>query len=119
MIEFINRQKALDAISGLGGCDASDGYYKGWDNAISAVFDEIAKLPVNQWIPCSELLPKIMERVLVYAEYTGEKSKNPNINNDVMATNWIDNHGKWVCMGLYYEVKAWMHLPEPPGGEIE
>lgn len=41
---MIEKDKVLEVIHSLGGCDASDEYTKGWDDAISAVYDEVAKL---------------------------------------------------------------------------
>ena len=84
-------------------------------DSVIKVIDEQPK--VGEWIPCSERLPKLLERVLVYAKYTGKKSKNNFINNDVIATNWRDKHGDFVNMGIDYEVIAWMPLPEPYKGD--
>lgn len=45
--------KILKEIHNLGGCDATDDYSKGWDDAIDAVLDkieEIADIPNNSWL---------------------------------------------------------------------
>ena len=82
---------------------------------IYEIIDELPK--VGEWISVKDRLPKLLERVLVYAKYTGQKSKNNFINNDVIATNWRDKHGDFVNMGIDYEVIAWMPLPEPYKGD--
>lgn len=41
----MNKQKAIEAIHNLGGCDASDEWSKGYDAGITAALDAIEKIP--------------------------------------------------------------------------
>lgn len=41
----MNKQKAIETIHNLGGCDASDDWSKGYDAGITAALDAIEKIP--------------------------------------------------------------------------
>lgn len=87
-----------------------------------ALLDKVVRIikkqpKVGEWTPVKKGMPKLFERVLVYGKYTGEKSKDIFICNDVITANWRDNRGKWVNLGTCYEVIAWMPLPEPYKGD--
>lgn len=46
MRNLIDKDKALETLHELGGCDAKEEFYKGWDSAINTAYDEVAKIKV-------------------------------------------------------------------------
>ena len=45
MTDLISKDKVLDILKNLGGCDAQDEYSKGWDDAIDAAYNDVGNLP--------------------------------------------------------------------------
>jgi hypothetical protein len=62
---------------------------------------------VQKWIPVTERLPEVDERVLVYL--TDDAHSHTKIDTDRIHNN------RWVRWGRY--VTHWMYLPEQPKGE--
>jgi len=79
-------------------------------NIYSELHDMISTLPsAQQWIPCSERLPKYDETVLVW--YYGET--RIGYLTDISENNvWI-LHGSFPFKHDEKKVVAWMELPEP------
>lgn len=72
-----------------------------FSSAINTIRGNLANFPiVNQWVPCSERLPKYGQIVITY-----------NLKNDEYELNHIidEEDGEWFTNG----VDAWMPLPEP------
>ncbi len=113
---MIDEKKLIEALKLSNSHHASNSREK---SLLDRVIRIVKEQPKIEWIPVEERLPKLLERVLVYAKYTGEKSKNTFICNDVITTNWRDNCGKWVNMGTGYEVIAWMPLPKQYKGVMK
>lgn len=44
MRETIKIQTVLEIIHNIGGCDASDDYSKGWDDACNEIYDRVREL---------------------------------------------------------------------------
>jgi hypothetical protein len=87
----------------------------GFNTALTAVEIDLKKLPsAQQWIPCSERLPKYDETVLVW--YCGETRIGYLTN--ISETDFSEND-VWVLHGSFpfkhdeKKVVAWMELPEP------
>lgn len=45
MSDLISRKAVYEMLHGLGGCDASDEWSKGWDKAIDSAIKELDKIP--------------------------------------------------------------------------
>ena len=45
MTDLISKDKVLDILKNLGGCDAQDEYSKGWDDAVDMVDNDVGNLP--------------------------------------------------------------------------
>lgn len=45
MTDLISKDKVLDILKNLGGCDAQDEYSKGWDDAVDMADNDIGNLP--------------------------------------------------------------------------
>lgn len=45
MTDLIIKDKVLEILKNLGGCDAKDEYSKGWDDAIDAAYNDVGNLP--------------------------------------------------------------------------
>ena len=75
---------------------------KGMPNFSTAV--EVADRP-QEWIPCSERLPKIGEKVLVSTKKTCFVQVFKGIYSD--PTRWLWEHNS------IKKIDAWMPLPEP------
>ncbi len=99
MSDLISRQDAIDALQER---------YKlyDWDDGgaekaeVGAIIREIFKLPsAQQWIPCSERLPKDKQRVII------------QMYNGYMEII------EFSAVGLTDHLLAWMPLPEPWKGE--
>lgn len=70
---------------------------------------EIAEFPpVNQWIPCSERLPKDERYVLV-----------TTVSGNVTEAKYWQREGLWVKDLAIMSVVAWMPSPEPWEGKDE
>ena len=61
--------------------------------------------PKDEWIPCSERLPKLGEKVLVYTSKTCFTQVFKGIYSDPTRWHWENNSLK--------KVVAWMPLPKP------
>lgn len=74
---------------------------------IAIIAEEIENAPtVNEWIPCTEKLPKDDGMVLAYSK-----------ENDGVIINWIQKGNEWAW--LDGDIVAWMPLPEPYKGGVE
>ena len=110
MDDLISRQAVLEAtsaklkITGKENAETVYGYIK-------KLCDDIKALPsAQQWIPCSERLPKDDETVIVTRD------------NDIIAIATFEvgevNNGWWLDFWYSEDnVKAWMPLPKPYKGE--
>ena len=105
MGDLINRQKAIEAMSRVS--DSICG---------QQAIDELLELPSeNEWIPVTEGLPELKERVLVYAE--DDKSWYIAISQVLSLSS---PKGCFLGFNGTQKVKAWMPLPDPyEGGDAE
>ena len=116
MDEFISKDKAIKLLEILGGCDASDEYSKGYDEAISAAIYDVRAMkpadvqPISRWINIKDKLPEIGRSVLIYYPYwSGDEIQVAKLENDEML---FDVCGEFdIRIGA---VTHWMPLPEPP-----
>ncbi len=109
LAECVSKKAAIDAA--IEAVDEWDGGYNvaRADKIISAIKKLPSTEPEQNWIPCSERLPKIGKEVLLsepnamfIAEYHGSG----------------DSEGLWLVDGCYHYLAdvngcAWMPLPEP------
>ena len=82
------------------------GYYE--EDEWAVPFKEITSAPsidVPQWIPCSERLPKIGEKVLVSTKKTVFTQVYKGIYSDPKRWAWENNSVK--------RIEAWQPLPKP------
>ena len=106
---MINRQKLIEEL-----LDEHCGYGDSncercaFDCLIRNVVEALSQPPADQWIPCSERLPKLGQICLVTrANWFGK----PRLE---IAGYWLDG---WRIKGHNTEISAWMPLPEPYKGE--
>ena len=57
--DFVKRQDVYEMLNNIGGCNAADEYFKGWDAAIDGAINELEKLP-----SMTETLTETSERKL-------------------------------------------------------
>lgn len=102
MSDLIERQDILGALKAscleLGGSEWGDGEMGVHKDDIEAVVNSVPS--ANQWIPCSERLPKYGQLVLTC-----------NLKDDEYEVNHIidEEDGEWFIHG----VDVWMPLPKP------
>ena len=79
------------------------------DECCSAVVGDFEKLPSadrpKEWIPCSDRLPKIGEKVLVSTKKTVFTQVYKGIYSDPKRWAWENNSVK--------KIEAWQPLPKP------
>lgn len=51
MDKYIERKAIIEKLNEIGGCDATDDWGKGWDEAIDTAIKEIKKLPAADVAP--------------------------------------------------------------------
>lgn len=100
MDDLINRQATYDTLT--------DYYHHTTDIQHKALRDALSKVPsAQQWIPCSERMPKTDENVLVCTD-------DGSITDGYLCT---DGYGWFISCGEDYatnnQIVAWMPLPEP------
>lgn len=115
--DLVYRKDVEQMLASIGGCDATEEYERGFDDAIDVALSELREVKsVDRWIPCSERLPKNnYDTVLVFLD-----SKIYDI------AIWHSEYGfrPWYA-GFFNEsppewdacVTAWQPLPEPWEGE--
>ncbi|MBE6121178.1 MAG: DUF551 domain-containing protein [Erysipelotrichaceae bacterium] len=108
---FVGHQKFIEYMDNAEiGSFGKWQFANGFNMGLTAVEVAIKKLPsAQQWIPCSERLPKYDETVLVW--YCGETRigyLTDISENDV----WV-LHGSFPFKHDEKKVVAWMELPEP------
>lgn len=114
MNDLISRQEAIAyACSGLiRRMDDED-----WRKVKEIREDLKAVPPTQQWIPCSERLPKPWKSVLVTYIYNGKR-----FVEESQYTGQYDEQGnplfssysdEYKVSGAYFQMIAWMPFPEP------
>jgi hypothetical protein len=125
MVDYISRQAAIDAVGGM----LRRKFGIGGDLAEIT----LAGLPsAQQWIPCSERLPKECEEVLITWTNTNPESYYADIKGVPFTGSGLYFRGRWFwysvsCKDYLQEygysigdevdadikIIAWMPLPEP------
>ena len=92
-----------------------------WGNGVLAI-DDIYKLPLveptRKWISCSERLPKERGMYIVTEKVFSVDDRKHTGRFNLMTEQVEFNNGKW-WRASFYEVIAWMPLPEPYRAEME
>lgn len=111
MSELINRQKLSEELN----MTTEYGFYGEFmdGSEVAYTLRELMQIiesqpPADQWIPCSERLPRAYHDVVVCHGGT-------LVEQAMMLPD-----GRWQCAYTTYDsksVKAWMPLPEPYKGE--
>lgn len=110
--ELFGNSEQLDTISRQGAIKAIKDALLSWsnmpewrDNKIVGALDKLP--PAQQWIPCSERLPRAFETVNVTVQIPeGRYVKESALVN-----------GIWEGINVYAKVVAWCPLPAPWKGE--
>ena len=76
-------------------------------DALSNAENELEKLK-NAWIKCSDKLPPVYARVLVYGKW---------YNSNIITICLRDNENNWKFFPALESVIYWQPLPEPPKDE--
>ena len=76
-------------------------------DALSNAENELDKLK-NPWIKCSDKLPPVYTRVLVYGKW---------YNSNIITIGLRDNENNWNFFPALESVICWQPLPEPPKDE--
>lgn len=120
----MDKQKAIEVIHNLGGCDATEEWSKGYDAGITAALGAIEKIPDTdnpvKWISVKERLPEAVEKnadgkitfsdfVLVYLVCDDGFTYITNDKCIVDSKLWLHEIPDKDC-----KVTHWMPLPEPP-----
>ena len=84
-----------------------------FSSAINTIRGNLANFPpINQWIPCSERLPDVGQKVLA--------STNKTCFTQVFkGTSGASNSSWWWEKKTIKHIVAWMPLPEPWGGDSD
>ena len=80
-----------------------------------AICNEIKDLPSAEktdWIPCSEQMPEVCDRVLVTVLVDGERYVDTAIAGGTYIDDFFDTHIDWD-EGNSPHIIAWMPLPKP------
>ena len=135
MDRAISLKAAIDAIKGLEFCHYMEfGEYIGEDTREVRLIraekaqDTLQKLPsAQQWIPCSERLPKEKDAGILKKLGTSKRSEyvlaTVEVKGERMTVTACTYDGEWDWNMKYafpdYKIIAWMPLPEPWKGESE
>lgn len=63
---------------------------------------------MSEWIKCSDELPPVFTRVLVYGKW---------YNSNIITIGLRDNENNWKFCPALESVICWQPLPEPPKDE--
>lgn len=140
--DTVYRKDVEQMLASIGGCDASEEWERGWDEAIDAALDDLRKVKsAYRWVPCSEMLPE-------NSKHKGAFCPRYEVNTKYGVTQgWYNpDVESWYCLfwfllGIYDEndinfergdipkvvkiskntdiVTAWKPLPEPWEGEYK
>lgn len=113
--DLVRRKDVEQMLASIGGCDASEEWEKGWDEAIDAALDELRKVNTKKdWIPFT-------------FEKDGEfNCKVPDEDEEVLVSDgkdvWLDvfshdEHGYFFEWKGDFKGMAWMPKPQPWEGE--
>ena len=110
MTDLISRQAAIDALDNIK-IPRNASWYPYYQQALTVMSRLPSAQPEQRWIPCSERLPEDDEIVLVSdgIDYAVAFWRSDADAWDDPLHGWLDSFG--------FEVKAWMPLPEPYGGD--
>ena len=117
MNDLIRRKDVEQMLASIGGCDATEEYERGFDDAIDLALSELREVKsVDRWIPCSERLPEYTSNylvtVIIGSEFGAFKSVRSAIYN--IKTGWhIDKENNEIIL----DVIAWKELSKPWEGE--
>ena len=116
--DTVYRKDVEQMLAELGGCDATEEWERGWDEAIDAAMDELRKVKsVDRWIPCSERLPDKDVNPVTRDYY--EYPVTIKIDGVADVRYYKFGKGHWwngpECMDKC--VIAWKERPEPWEGE--
>lgn len=90
--------KLFEVINALGGADASDEYTRGWDEAISAVLDEISKFELTHGVTIcvhdydnlkNQCQEAICENVTLRADCENKKRYSDKLESILKAVNLL------------------------------
>lgn len=76
-------------------------------DALSNAENELEKFK-NPWIKCSDELPPIFTKVLVYGKW---------YNSNIITIGLRDKENNWKFLPALESVICWQPLPEPPKDE--
>ena len=117
-MELIDRQAAKDALANLVPYAICDVATESYTNGLTDAYNLICQLPsAQQWIPCSERLPKKADGEYWVCTDTGYQCQC-RWTDDVYG---LGSSGEWAWkifdIPQYSHVIAWMPLPKPWKGE--
>ena len=106
--DLIRRKDVEKMLTELGGCDASEEWERGWDEAIDAALDGLRKVEsVNKWVP------------FTFDENGRFDCRIPDKGEEVLLSDgeevWLEVFGcdkEGYYLGSLDGV-AWMPLPKP------
>lgn len=85
-----------------------------YEDAIKLAIEALSQPPADQWIPCSERLPKEDGKYLVTIHGTCSIATDTLFFN-VDRQEWCE-HDDFGFKHTYCNITAWMPLPEPYKG---
>lgn len=138
MDDFISRQAAIDRLNSIRPVSTEGEYVHGIDVGLAMARVAIKEQPsAQQWISCSERLPKDTDPVNITWVNHKPESYYANIKDKPFTATGCYCDGKWYwysvtcqdyldeyrycsvdAMDEEIEVIAWMPLPEPWKGDI-
>ncbi len=118
--DTVYRKDVEQMLAELGGCDASEEWEKGWDEAIDTALNELRKVKsADRWIPIDNDKPPLGIALMVTVKNHLDGGKRELRYPVTYMERYYEPgysfymNGTEILLPDYSEVIAWKPLPEP------